>query len=123
MTERMQFVETRSGLFIAPGGWAIRRDGSESPAYWTAYRPAADDNVCLSPSHELGAGAGDEGWLKCVRLCELELRSRQPGYAESMTAAGAAQPGVGVSSNGNSSAKSCESNSNGDLPLQQGLGL
>lgn len=85
MTERMQFAEKRSGLFIAPGGYAIRRDGQSSPPYWTAYRPGSDGTPCIDPQHELGAGAGDAGWLKCVGLCELEARARLPGYAESMT--------------------------------------
>ncbi len=72
-------------LFIAPGGYAIKRDGTEDPAYWIAYRPGSNGKHCINPQHEIGAGAGDQGWLKCVRLCELEERSGQPDYAESMT--------------------------------------
>lgn len=74
----MKFLEKRSGLFIASGGWAIRRDGNESPAYWTAFRPDAHGKPCLAPQHELGAGAGDQGWLKCMRLCESHQRSEVP---------------------------------------------
>lgn len=72
-----------SGLFTAAGGYAIRRDGDESPAYWIAYRPGSNGKHCINPQHEIGAGAGDQGWLKCVRLCELEERSGRWDYAAS----------------------------------------
>lgn len=96
----------RPNLFTAPGGYAIRRDGEESPAYWFAYRPGSDGKPCIDPQHEIGAGAGHEGWLKCVRLCETH-----------------SQPAIGVSQNGNSPPKTCESSSNTESQLQQGLDL
>lgn len=87
MTQRMTFRESHGGVFVARGGYAIRRDGhaDDSPSYWIAYRPGRNGKPCINPQHEIGAGAGDDGWLKCVRMCEIEERSRQPGYAASMT--------------------------------------
>lgn len=63
--------EASTNLLTSPSGYAIRRDGNHSPAYWMAYRPATNGKHCIDQAHELGAGAGDQGWLKCVRLCEL----------------------------------------------------
>lgn len=70
------FDDASPHLLTAPGGYAIRRDGNHSPAYWTAYRPDSNGNPCIDQHHELGAGAGDEGWRKCVRLCEQHQSER-----------------------------------------------
>lgn len=64
------FDEVSANVLTAPAGYAIRRDGNHSPAYWMAYRPGSHGKPCIDRDHELGAGAGDEGWKKCVRLCE-----------------------------------------------------
>jgi hypothetical protein len=75
----IEFKQHRdTGLFIGPRGYAVRRDGSEDyPPYWTAYRPDANGQPCLEPRHELGGGAGDEGFRKCIALCEREMRAGQ----------------------------------------------
>ena len=69
MSGELKFDAEQGGVYTAAGGYAIRRDGSEWPAYWVAYRPGSNGKPSLTPSHELGAGAGDHGWLKCLRLC------------------------------------------------------
>jgi glycyl-tRNA synthetase alpha subunit len=61
---------TSPNLFTAAAGYAIWRDGEDSPQYFTAFRPDRYGRPCTLPSHELGAGAGDDGWAKCVALCE-----------------------------------------------------
>lgn len=69
-------------VFTAAHGYAIKRDG-DNPAYWMAFRPGANGKPCFDPSHELGSGAGDQGWLKCVRACEAHQEGRSVALAKS----------------------------------------
>jgi hypothetical protein len=63
----------KADSLVTTEGYAITWDSAGQPRYYTAYRPGA-----RSGTYELGAGAGDDGLVKCKQLCERHLeRSRQ----------------------------------------------